>query len=124
MTVSETHPRHTSWYSVILCHGYVLLFMLKILGTIKCAHAPFRFFFFFFLYSRTNAHTHAQSLSVTHTHRHTHIHNTSTTFMPCDLARHYANGQTCHLQEISETQRGREGEIVHICQFVRAPCQV
>lgn len=71
MTVSETHPRHTSWYSVILCHGYVLLFMLKILGTIKCAHAPFRFFF---LYSRTNAHTHAQSLSLTHTRTLTHTH--------------------------------------------------
>ncbi len=30
--------------------------------------------------------------------------------MPCDLARHYANGQTCHLPEISETERESEIE--------------
>lgn len=93
MTVLETHPRHTSRQCVILCYGYVFLFMLKILGTIKCAHAPF---LFFFLYSSTNAQT--------WTHTHSHSNNTGTTFMPCDLARHYANGQTCHLPEISETE--------------------
>lgn len=41
------------------------------------------------------------------THARTH---TGTTFMPCDLARHYANGQTCHLPEISETERESETE--------------
>lgn len=68
MTVSETHPRHTSWYSVILCHGYVLLFMLKILGTIKCAHAPFRFFS---LLKNKCTHTCTVSLSHTDTHIYT-----------------------------------------------------
>lgn len=74
MTVSETHPRQTSQHSVILCYGYVLLFMLKILGTIKCAHAPFLSFFFLSLppfYSSTNA----QACTIAHTstrtqHRH------------------------------------------------------
>lgn len=105
MTVSETYPRHTSQHSVILCYGYVLLFMLKILGTIKCAQAPFLFFF------STQAQMHRHTQSHTHT-------NTGTTFMPCDLARHYANGQTCHLPEISlrqseieiEGERERERE--------------
>ena len=100
MTVSETRPRHTSQHSVILCHGYVPLFMLKILGTIKCAHAPFLFS------TQAQMQRHAR----THTHTHTLTHNTGTTFMPCDLARHYANGQTCHLPEISETERESETE--------------
>ncbi len=32
--------------------------------------------------------------------------------MPCDLARHYANGQTCHLPEISlrQSEIEREGK--------------
>lgn len=111
MTISETHPHHTSQHSVILCYGYVLLFMLKILGTIKCAHAPF---LFFFSSTRAQMHRHAQS------HTHPLAHNTDTTFMPCDLARHYANGQTCHLPEISETEweseRKRERE--KFCTFV------
>lgn len=117
VTPSITHPCHTRQRSVILCYSYVLLFMLKILGTIKCAHAPFLFFS-----TQAQMHRHAQS------HIHTHSHNTDTTFMPCDLARHYANGQTCHLPEISETERESETErgreILHICQFVRASSQV
>lgn len=67
------------------------------------------------------------------THTRAHLHNTGTTFMPCDLARHYANGQTCHLPEISETvwesetecqkereEREREGdrEREKFCTFV------
>lgn len=68
MTISETHPSHTSRHSLILCYGYVLLFKLKILGTIKCAQAPF--LFFFFPYSSTNAQTYTISLS--HTHKDTH----------------------------------------------------
>lgn len=113
MTVSETHPRHTSWYSVILCHGYVLLFMLKILGTIKCAHAPFRFCFFSLLKNKCT-HTHAQSLSVTHTD--THIYTTQ--------ARH-----SCHVILLGimptakhvtykKSLRHREGEREKLCTFV------
>ena len=122
MTVSETRPRHTSRRSVIHCNGYVPLFMLKILGTIKCAQAFFSFFFFFLLTS-----TNAQTYTITHTHTLTHT-NAGTTFMPCDLARHYANGQTCHLPEISlrqseiererkrerERERVREGNSAHL----------
>lgn len=40
----------------------------------------------------------------TPTHKHTHTHNAFTVSMPCDRARHYANRQTCHLPEISETK--------------------
>lgn len=104
MTLSETRPSHTSLHSIILCYGYELLFMLKILGTIKRAQAPF---LFFFSCSSTNAQIH----TITHRHRHAHTHaraNTGTTFTPCDLARHYANGQTCHLPEISLRLREKE----------------
>lgn len=80
------------------------------------------FYFFQLKHKCTDMHNH------TITHTHTHSHNTDTTFMPCDLARHYANGQTCHLPEISETERESETErgreILHICQFVRASSQV
>lgn len=114
MTVSETHPRHTSWYSVILCHGYVLLFMLKILGTIKCAHAPFRFFFVFFPSTQEQMHTHMHSLSLSHTH--TRIYTTQ--------ARH-----SCHVILLGimptakhvtykKSLRHREGEREKLCTFV------
>ena len=83
----------------------------------------FLFFFLFFLLTSTNA----QTYTITHTHTLTHT-NAGTTFMPCDLARHYANGQTCHLPEISlrqseiererkrerERERVREGNSAHL----------
>lgn len=68
---------------------------------------PF-FSFFLLKHKCTDVHNFSLSLSL-HTQRHTY---TGTTFMPCDLARHYANGQTCHLPEISEIEWERERERV------------
>lgn len=56
---------------------------------------PLSFLFLYPFYTSTNVQT--------HTH-------TGTTSMPCDLARHYANGQTCHLPEISLRHSERERE--------------
>lgn len=41
---------------------------------------------------------HVELFTDTHTH----------TSIPCDHARRYAKGQSCHLPEITKTQRGRE----------------
>lgn len=47
-------------------------------------------------YTRTHTVIHVELF--THTH----------TSIPCDHARRYAKGQSCHLPEITKTQRGRE----------------
>lgn len=63
--------------------------------------------FLFFFSTRAQMYRHTHTLTPSHT-------NTGTTFMPCDPARHYANGQTCHLPEISvrhsESESEREGK--------------
>lgn len=61
-----------------------------------CSLFLFLSFFLSFSHKCTGMHNHTPIL--------THSNNTSTTFKPCDLARHYANGQTCHLPEITETE--------------------
>lgn len=95
MTISETHPRHTSQHSndlLRLC-SYSCWKYLEL----SIVHMPL------FLFYDTHTHTH-------------------TTFMPCDLARHYANGQTCHLPEISETkweseiERERDSAHLSVCE--------
>lgn len=57
----------------------------------------------------SSAHRHKCTETHTHTLACAHSH-TGTTFMPCDLARHYASSQTCHLPEISLRRRERERE--------------
>lgn len=103
VTISETHPCHASQHSLILCYGYVLLFMLKILGTIKCAHAPFSFFS-----TQAQMHRHAQS----HTHTHALI----------TQARH-----SCHVillgimptaKHVTYQKSLRQSERARLCTFV------
>lgn len=99
-----------------LCYGYVLLFMLEIFGKNQmCLSNPLSLSsLLFFLFAQ------AQMYRPTQLHRHIH---TGTTSKPCDLARHYANGQTCHLPEISLRHSARErrgGSGVCGCVCVRA----
>ena len=131
MTVSETHPRHTSQHCNSLLWLHAPIHAENTWKNQMCM-GSISFLCFFPLslcLSLYSLHKHkcTDIHNPPHTHTHTVAHtNTGTTFMPCDLARHYANGQTCHLPEISlrHREREREKEILHICQFVRAPCQV
>lgn len=65
---------------------------------------------FLYFFSQVLMHRYTHSNTPTHTHSQ----NAFTTSMPCDLARHYANSQTCHLPEISETKW--ESVAVRVCE--------
>lgn len=116
--------------TLILCYGYVLLFMLKIFRKKKKSNVPepppVPFLSSFYLHKHKCTDLHNRTGTYTQAQHPSHV--ISLGIMP--MAKHVTYQKS--LWDIARERGGVVvvcvcvcvGEILHICQFLRAPCQV